>query len=56
MFIIKAIIKLICYLLSALAFVSGLWGQQVNFIQSKNSAGRASLTSDAYYTIQSRVR
>ena len=46
----KAIIKLICYLLSALAFVSGLWGQQVNFIQSKNSAGNASLTSDAYYT------
>ncbi len=50
MFIMKAIIKLICYLLSVLAFVSGLFGQQVNFIQSKNSAGKASLTSDAYYT------
>ena len=30
--------------------VSGLLGQQVNFIQSKNSTGKASLTSDAYYT------
>ena len=50
MFIMKAIIKLICYLLSALAFTSGLLGQQVNFIQSKNSASKASLTSDAYYT------
>ena len=42
--------KLICYLLSGIAFINGLCGQQINFIQSKNSFGKASLTSDAYYS------
>lgn len=27
-----------------------LWGQEVNFLQEKNAAGKASLTSDAYYS------
>lgn len=49
-FVMKTIHKILVLFISFSVCVSGLFGQQVNFIQSKNSAGKASLTSDAYYT------
>ena len=53
-FIIKSIMRQILKFFSVFSFISlsliSANAQQINFSQEKNSAGKASLTSDAYYS------